>query len=466
MIDHYDVAIIGGGTGGLIAADAARNFGLKVVLIEKGRMGGDCTWTGCVPSKALIHAAKVVHHASTAETFGLTMPKQQIDMHKVRKYVMGAIQEIYQHETPEVLRGEGIEVLQGMASFVDSHTILVDQQAITAKKFIIATGSSPFIPPIRGLDSAAYFTNEEFFENTHLPKHLLIIGAGPVGCELGQAYHRLGAEVTLIDEALLPGEEQQVSEVLSKVFKKEGINFLAGLVDSVGQSGSDIVLSIGEQEIHGDMLLLAAGRKAAIQSLKLESAGVTTLEDGIVVDANLQTNVKHIYAVGDCVAGNDHFTHLAGWQAFQAVRNACLPGNDPGFSDSSPRGIFTDPEIAHVGPTEEKARQLYGDRVQVAHMPLDRVDRAVTHHDTEGYIKILYLANRRIIGATIVAERAGDAINEFVVAIDRKLKLEEAARSIHVYPTYGGSAQLLMSQAASQAILSGPLGAVIKAMAS
>ena len=465
MTEHFDVAIIGAGTGGIIASDAAQNFGLKVALIEKSRIGGDCTWAGCVPSKALIQVAKVAHHARTADQYGLMANPPTADMTKVRDYVTSAIEEIYQHETPEVLQSEGIEVILGAAQFMDPHTIRVDEGEITAKKIIIATGASPHIPTIDGLNEVEYFTTETIFENTRLPKHLLVIGAGSVGCEVGQAYRRLGAEVTLIDEALLPGEERQAADVIATVFEKEGVNFAPGLVESISEEGDEIILTVNGQKFRGDMLLLATGRKANVNGLNLQTTGVAFSAKGIEVDQHLRTNIKHIYAVGDCVAGNAHFTHLAGWQAFQAVRNAVLAGNDPGFSDTLPQAIFTDPEIARVGPTEAEARQKYGDKVQVAQMNLDRVDRAVTKNDTQGYIKILYLKNRRIIGATVVAERAGDVINEFVIAIDRKLKLEDAARSIHVYPTYGGSAQLLMSQVASESILGGATGSIIKALA-
>ncbi|KAA3645387.1 MAG: FAD-binding protein [Chloroflexi bacterium] len=465
MTEKFDIAIIGAGSAGLTAADAALRFGLKVALLEKERIGGDCTWTGCVPSKALVQVAKVAQHVRTAGDYGVDAGTTKVDMHKVRDYVMQAIEEIYQHETPEVLQAEGIEVILGPAQFVDSHTLQIGERKIIAKKIIIATGSSPYVPPIQGIDEVDYLTNAEIFDNTRLPQHLLVMGAGPVGCEIGQAYQRLGAEVTLIDEALLPSEERQVANVIAKVFEKEGLNFVPGLVDSASQNGDEITLKVGKDEIRGDMLLVATGHKANVDGLNLQTAGITYSKDGIVVNPHLQTNIKHIYAVGDCVADNAQFTHLAGWQAFQAVRNASLPGNDPGFSETMPWAIFTDPEIARVGPTEEEACQQFGDKVQVAHMDLDRVDRAVTKNDLQGYIKILYLNNRRIIGATVVAERAGDTINEFVLAIDRKLKLEDVARSIHVYPTYGGSAQLLMSQSASANIISGPAGSVIKALA-
>ena len=465
MTDQFDIAIIGAGSAGLTAADAALRFGLKVALLEKERIGGDCTWTGCVPSKALIQIAKVAQHVHRADEYGVRGGTTGVDMHKVRDYIMHAIDEIYQHETPEVLQEEGIEVILGPAQFLDSHTLQIDQRTITAKKIIIATGSSPYIPAIEGLEKVNYHTNADIFDNTRLPQHLLVMGAGPVGCEIGQAYRRLGAEVTLIDEALLPTEERQVAEVIANVFIREGLEFVPGLVDSASQNDGEITLRVGKEEIQGDMLLVATGHKANVGGLDLHAAGVTYSKDGIIVDRHLQTNVKHIYAVGDCVAGNAQFTHLAGWQAFQAVRNAILPGNDPGFSETMPWAIFTDPEIARVGPSEEEARQTFGDKVQVAHLNLDRVDRAVTNNELQGYIKVIYLNNRRIIGATIVAERAGDTINEFVLAIDRKLKLEDVARSIHVYPTYGGSAQLLMSQAASENILGGPAGSLIKALA-
>ena len=462
MADRYDLIIIGAGSAGLIAAGLAPRLEARVALVEKGRVGGDCTWTGCVPSKALIKAAGIAHDLRTAGDYGFTPHSPETDMSRVREYVRRTINEIYQHETPERLGADGINVIEGTARFLDPRTLQVGERSLTASKFIIATGAGPVIPPITGLEEIPYLTYEEIFDNDRLPEHLLIVGAGPIGVEIAQAYRRLGARVTLIDLGLLPAEEPEAAEVIGKVFEREGIRFVRGLVTAALNRGDRIVLRMGEQEITGDLLLIATGRKPSLQGLNLEKAGVAFTDEGIPVDKYLSTNIRHIYAAGDCVAGNLQFTHLAGWQGFQAARNALLPFNARVLGKPVPRATFTDPEVAQVGQTEAEARERHGESVHVAFRPMDRTDRAVTDNATNGFIKVVHEKNGRILGATVVAPRASEVITEFAMALERRLKLIDLANVIHVYPTYSMASMQVASDATLDGLLEGRLGPVIR----
>lgn len=464
MTDQYDLIIIGAGSGGLTAAEFAARLGVKVALVEKERIGGDCTWTGCVPSKALLKVAKVAHQVRTANDYGICVRQPAVDMAQVRAYVRQAVEAVYRHETPDRLAEQGIEVVMGAAHFLSAHTLQVGERAFSAKKFIIATGARPFIPSIPGLSTVPYLTYEQIFENDHLPERLIVMGAGPVGAEIAQAYRRLGAHVTLIDVGLLPAEEPEAAQVMSRVFAREEIQFVKGLATAVRQEGAEIVVNVEQQEFRGEMLLMAVGRRPNVAGLNLEQAGVNYSPQGIPVDDKLRTNIKHIYAVGDCVGDNQQFTHLAAWQGFQATRNALLPGNSQGFSQIVPRTTFTDPEVAHVGLTEAQARARYGDAVRVVLREMNRIDRAVCENDRDGFIKVIHHKDGRLLGATIVAGRAGEAITEFALALHHGLKLADLAAAIHVYPTYSAGAQQLAAQIAIDDFLDSWWGKVIQTL--
>ena len=465
-MESYDLIVIGAGSGGLTAAEFAVRFGARVALIEKAKIGGDCTWTGCVPSKALLKAARMAHEMRAVQQYGLCGGQPpRVDMVGVRAYIQQAIEEVYRYETPEHLSREGIEVVLGTARFVDAHTVQVGERTLTAKKLLITTGAYPFIPPIPGLDQVAYLTNLQLFENDHLPERFIIIGAGPIGSEIAQAYQRLGSQVTLIDVGLLPREEPEVAEVMGQVFAAEGINFVEGLVSATRQEGTEIILTVSDQEIRGDMLLVAVGRAPNVHSLDLDKAGVSHSTKGIPVDNYLRTNVKHIYAAGDCVAGNYQFTHVAGWQAVQAVRNALIPLNEKGVTDIVPWTTFTEPEVAHVGLTESQAREQFGDKIVVSRKPLARVDRAISDNYRTGFIKVVHQKNGRILGATIIAERAGEMITEYALAMKHKLKLLDLANTLHAYPTYSIGTQQLAGDAALQGILESTYGRVVTRVA-
>lgn len=460
-LPEYDLAVIGAGASGLIAADFAVQLGAKTALLEKGLIGGDCTWTGCVPSKSLIKVATVAHHARMASKYGVHVSAPAVDMTEVREYLRGTIQHVYKPTMPDALRKKGMDVLLGETRFLDAHTLKVGNEQIRTKKILINTGAEPRIPAIAGLADVPYSTYLQIFANDRLPQRMLIVGGGPIGCEIAQAYRRLGAEVSIIAEHLLPLEDPEVSEILSKVFAEEGVLRIHARAESAHQQGSEITVETKVGSVTGDLLFVATGRAPLVHNLGLEAAGVRYSGKGIPVNRNLQTNVRHIYAAGD-VIGGPQYSHLAGWQGFQAVRNALLPGNNAGMTEALPRITFTSPEVAHVGMTEKAARARFKDDLLIRTFDLGRVDRAVNEDDRLGLIKIIARKDGYIVGATIVGERAGETITELSIAMHNKLKLSDLAATIHPYPTYSTGVQLLATKMAFENAFSGTSGRLIR----
>jgi len=463
MSEIYDVVVIGGGAAGLTASAVVGELGKKVALIERERLGGDCTWTGCVPSKALLKVAKVVQSIRTAHKYGITVNEPVVEMGVVRDHLRHVIQEVYQHETPEETAKRGIEVIIGDAKFINAQTVQVDERRIQAKKFIIATGGRAAIPPIPGLDGVPYQTNATIFDNDRLPEHLLIMGAGPIGMEMGQAYARLGTQVTIIGDQIMPRDEPEAVEVLRNTFAGEGIEIIETLVTEVKQAGTSIVLKLKNgQEVQGDMLLVAVGRTPNIDTLDLEKAGVAYTKQGIAVNKQLQTNIPHIYAIGDVTTG-PKFTHYAGFQGAAAGRNALLPfGKANGHESVLPWVTFTDPEVAHVGLTEAEARQQYGEAVKVFSLPMAMGDRSVAEDDTEGFIKLVYRGSGDLLGATVVADRAGEMIIEYELVIKKKISLRTLVGVMHPYPTYSDVAHKAMSKLLVSELFGSTLGKLLK----
>lgn len=461
---EYDMAILGAGASGLIAADFAVQLGARTALLDKGPIGGDCTWTGCVPSKSLIKVAMVAHHARVASKYGVAASTPVIDMPKVRDYLRATIEQIYTPTTPESLRKKGMDVFIGPAHFLDPDTLQVGSERLRARKVLINTGAGPRIPSVLGLAEVPYCTYLKIFENDRMPEHLLVIGGGPIGCEIAQAYRRLGSRVTVIAQRLLPREEPEVTGLLDRIFAQEGIERIAARAESVRSDGDAIIVHTGVGEAIGDLLLVAVGRAPIVDGLGLEAAGVRYSERGIVVNDHLQTTARHIYAAGD-VIGGPQFSHLAGWQGFQAVRNALLPGNNAGMSAAMPHITFTTPEVAQIGLTERAAREKFIDGdLQIMTFDISKVDRAVNEDDHLGMIKIIARRNGIILGATIVGERAGEAISEIAVAMRNKLKLSDLASTIHPYPTYSTGIQLLATKMAVERAFSGRSGRIIRSL--
>jgi pyruvate/2-oxoglutarate dehydrogenase complex dihydrolipoamide dehydrogenase (E3) component len=457
----YDLAIIGAGAGGLTAAAFAKQLGAKVALVEKARIGGDCTWTGCVPSKALIKVARVVHEMQKATLFGIASTPPVVDMVQVRDYLRNAINHIYQSHTPEALAAKGIDILRGAARFINPNTLEIEGRRVGAGKFLITTGAVPKLPAIVGLSSVPYFTYERIFENDRLPRSMVVVGGGPQGMEIAQAYQRLGAQVTIVAEKLLPRDELEAVQLLQEVLEREGVHFVTGRVESVRRTGTDFVVATAREQVACDLLFMACGRKPVVEGLGLDAAGVRYTTEGIQVDNQLRTSNPHIYAAGD-VLGELQFSHLAGWQAFLAARNALLPGSSKGRTALVPWVTFTDPEVAHVGLTERQVRERYGEDITIGRWAMNATDRAVCDDDTDGFIKVIARKNGTILGATIVSHRAGESITEFIMAINQGMKVKDLAGPIHAYPTYSTVIQQLAAQMVLERMLAGLGGKAIR----
>ena len=457
MNASYDIVVIGAGSAGLTGARFAARLGARVALVERARVGGDCTWTGCVPSKSLIRAAAVAEEVRTAGAYGIDAPPPLADMRRVRGHVAGAIRSVYEAERPDALEAEGIDVVLGPARFTDPRTLLVGGRALTARRFVVCTGARAVVPPIPGLSESPYVTHESVFDVERLPEHLLVIGAGPIGLELAQAYRRLGADVTVMAADLLPREEADVRTFVDDRLARDGVRVRLGRVESVSTRSGAITVRGQAGEATGDMLLVAVGRRPDVEELGLAAAGVAHSAQGVTVDRYLRTSAAHVYAAGDALGG-PQFTHLAGWQGFQAVRNALLPGRAVGLPRVLPRVTFLDPEVATAGESEAAARARLGERLRVHRIDMSASDRAVAEGRTEGFIKVVTDHRGRILGAAIVADRAGEMIGELVLAIERDLRLSDVAAVVHAYPTWSSAVQQLAAKEAVDGFLAGRVG--------
>ena len=465
----YDLIIIGGGSAGLTAAGFAAQLGQRVALVEKHRIGGDCIWTGCVPSKALLKVAHVAQQMRSASRYGLTGTSPEVDLNAVMGYVRSTVDQVYSNETPESLRADGIDVVLGQARFLDPHTLEIGNggATLTARRILIATGARPLVPAIDGLGDVDFLTYESVWDLENLPQRLIVVGGGPIGCELAQAFCRLGAKVVLLEAAsrILLADDPEASELLGRRLVQHGVDLrLDSEVKRVWSGPDGIHVGLGEEEVVGDALLLAVGRRPNLSGLGLEQAGVDYGPEGSRVNPRLRTSQRHIYAAGDC-AGGYQFTHYAAWQGFMAVRNAFRLGPVKAVLDQVPWTTFTDPEVAHAGLTEEQARERFNGRLQVCHWPMEQVDRAVAEGESGGFVKVVHRPNGTILGATVVSPRAGEMIHEWSLAIDRGLKLADLANSIHVYPTYSTSTMQVAAHIQVEQLLAGTSGRVIRGLA-
>jgi pyruvate/2-oxoglutarate dehydrogenase complex dihydrolipoamide dehydrogenase (E3) component len=430
-----DFCVIGAGSGGLSAAAGAVQLGKSVVLCEKGEMGGDCLNTGCVPSKALIAAASAAHIGGRRD-LGINA-RPEADYAAVMGHVKSVIAAIAPHDSEERFTELGCIVLRGAATFEGPRRLRCGETLVNAKHFVIATGSSPAIPSIPGLEDVPVLTNETIWDNRTLPRHLIVIGGGAVGLELGQAHRRLGAEVTIVEAArLLGAEDEEAVAVLRAALLAEGVNLREGAAPkSARQDGADIVIDLGTEKLRGSHLLIAAGRKPNVEGLALETAGVEIGKRGILVDDRLRTANKRIFAIGDVVGGA--FTHVAGDQASTVIRNACFKLPAKRRDALAPRAVFTDPEIAAIGLGEKGARETFGDAIRIARWPFEDNDRAQAEKETEGFAKIIAHRNGRLLGAVIVGKAAGDTISLFSLALSNGLKISAFTKMIPPYPTRG-----------------------------
>ncbi len=433
-----DLCVIGAGSAGLSFAAGAAQLGRKVVLVEKGEMGGDCLNYGCVPSKALIAAASIAHAAREAQGFGVRLTEPAIDFPAVMDHVHAVIAAIAPNDSVERFEGFGVRVIRERAEFTGPRTVAAGAYEIAAKHFVIATGSSPVVPSIPGLDETPHFTNETIFANRTQPSHLIVIGGGPIGTELAQAFRRLGSATTIIDgQSMLNREDADAVEVVRKQLTADGVilreNGKIGRVDPTA-TGVCVRLATG-QKIEGSHLLVAVGRRANLDGLGLENAGVERDGGKLTLDARLRTTNRRIYAAGDA-AGGLQFTHLAGDHASTLVRNILFKTPARRRDALSPRSTYCDPELAAVGLNEAEAKAAHPD-CRTVKWPLKDNDRAQAERDTDGFIKAHIGKNGRILGATIVGRGAGDLIGLWAFALANRLKIGAMTAYIAPYPTRG-----------------------------
>lgn len=433
-----DICIIGAGSGGLSVAAGAAQLGAKTVLIERGMMGGDCLNTGCVPSKALLSAAKHFKAMSDGGKFGLSARETAVDFGKVHDHVHGVIAGIAPLDSVERFEGLGVSVIKAEAKFVSSRAVEAGGKRIEARRFVVATGSRAAVPPIPGLAETPHLTNETIFNLTDLPDHLIIIGGGPIGMEMAQAFRRLGSQVTLLEgfKALAKDDPELTSIVIDQV-KADGVDIREGVsITSVEQSENGIRVMLGGDTVEGSHLLVAAGRSPNVEDLGLEAAGVGFARTGIKVDERLRTSNRKIFAIGD-VAGGLQFTHVAGYHAGIVIRNALF--RIPAKVDLSavPWVTYTDPELAHVGLSEAAAQERFGARVKVLTWHLAENDRARAERDTRGFIKVVVGPKGKILGASIVGAGAGDLLQPWILALSQGMKIGAFTSMIAPYPTRG-----------------------------
>ena len=437
---EVDLAIIGAGSGGLSVAAGAAQLGARVVLIEKHKMGGDCLNYGCVPSKALIAAAHAAHAVRESGKFGVNGHEPAVDFAKVKSHVHGVIAAIAPHDSVERFQGLGVDVIQGEGRFVDARTITAAGRRISARRFVIATGSRAGVPPIKGLADVPYLTNETIFDLTECPARLVVIGGGPIGLELAQAHRRLGAKVVVVEAARIASKDDpEAVAVVRRQLQSEGVEIIEGAkIDTVTRHGNGVVVTLAAngsetRQIDATHLLVAAGRRPNVSGLGLDEAGITHGPAGISVDQRLRTSNKRVFAIGD-VAGGPQFTHVAGYHAGIVIRNALF--NLPAKADlrAVPWVTYTDPELAHVGYTEAQAAERDASATAIRWSFAEN-DRAQAELATNGFIKAVVGKGGGIIGATIVGRHAGELILPWVLAVQKRLKVGDMASIIAPYPT-------------------------------
>jgi len=437
-----DICVIGGGSGGLSVAAGAAQMGARTILIEKHKMGGDCLNSGCVPSKALIAAGEAAETVRRSGTFGVNGHEPDIDFARVHDHVHGVIAAIAPHDSIERFEGLGVQVIQGAARFAGPKEVEVEGRRIRARRFVIATGSSPALPPIPGLDVVSFLTNESVFDLKERPDHLIVIGGGPIGAELAQAQRRLGARVTLLEVASLMGrDDPEAAEVVRRRLIAEGIDLQEGIrIEALARKGNGIAVKVeagGEaEEIVGSHLLIAAGRRPNVNGLGLQAAEIDYSSRGIVVDKRLRTSNRKVFAIGDVIGGYQ-FTHMAGYHAGIVIRNALFALPAKVNHSAVPWVTYTDPEVAQVGLTEDQARERHGEAVRVSRWSFAENDRAQAERATEGFVKVVTGKRGRILGVTLVGRHAGELLQPWVLAMSQGLKIGAMAGIIAPYPTLG-----------------------------
>jgi len=440
-MDHFDLIAIGGGTAGLVTAAGGAALGLRVALVERHALGGDCLWTGCVPSKALIASAKLAHQMRHAERLGLVGASPAHAFQCVMERVRARRALVARHDDPQRFRDMGVEVILGEAEVTAADGVAVNGRSLQSKRIVLATGAIPSIPSIPGLEEARYLTHTTAFDQNALPQHVTVLGGGPIGLEFAQAYRRLGAQVTVVEmlPQLLPREDAEAVRVVHQALAGEGIVVhIATRVERVGRESGRLAVygrgvDGGEVRIATDQVFVATGRRPNTSGLGLEAVGVELDRGAVKVNAALRSSVKGIWAAGD-VAGGPQFTHVAEYHAKLVLRNAIFPFSSKVDYSAVPAVTYTDPEVARVGLTEAEARERFG-RVNVHRYPFADLDRAIVDGIDTGFVAIVTRPNGKILGATIVGSGAGDLLVPLVLAMKRGITLPSLARIVYPYPT-------------------------------
>jgi len=445
----YDIIILGGGSAGIVSGVMAGALGMRVLLIEKGKMGGECLNTGCVPSKALLHAARVAYTLRTVGEVGLkSVAVTREDAVGVMRHVRQTIRAVEGADaTAKLLRDNGVEIRHGRASFADPHTLHLKGERLTAANFILATGSSPKAPDIPGLEDAGYRTNQTVFDLDAIPEALLVIGGGPNGVEMAQAFGRLGSRVTLVQnrERLLPRDDVELASALAAVLREEGIDIrFSASVESVrGENGRKVAVITQHDDrdvIVCDEVLATVGRVPNTSGLNLEAAGVGYDAKNVKTNGQLQTTAPHIYACGDLL-GHDQFSHMAEYEAKTVVRNIIFPGQSRADFHLSPWATFTDPEVVHLGLTEEEAK-AQGLAYEVYRQPFAQNDRAITDNEARGFVKVLTSGlGGKILGVHIFGPRGSELMHEWILAMKHGHSIRDIADLVHIYPTLSMACQ-------------------------
>jgi pyruvate/2-oxoglutarate dehydrogenase complex dihydrolipoamide dehydrogenase (E3) component len=442
-VTKADICIIGGGSGGLSVAAGTAQLGLKTILVERADMGGDCLNTGCVPSKALLAAAKRAQAHRKGDIKGITAHEPEIDFAAVKSHVLDTIQAIAPHDSQERFEQLGVQVIRAEGSFGSPDTLTAGEHTIKARYFVVAAGSGPAVPPIPGLDKEQILTNETIFDLREQPEHLLIIGGGPIGIEMAQAHRHLGCAVSVFDMGkILPRDDQANVEIIRHSLTGEKIDLYEGiLVKGVKHTNSKVVLTIEKdgliENITGSHLLVAAGRKPNTDGLCLEKAGIDYNNGGIIADDRLRTSNRKVFAIGD-IAGGPQFTHIAGYHAGIVIRQVCFGMFWTKVNYRAlPWVTYCDPELAQVGLTEAEARKAYDDNITVVEQSFNENDSAIAEKTTKGQIRVVTDKNGRILGASIVGPQAGELIGIWGLAISSGLKIRAIADMIIPYPTLG-----------------------------
>lgn len=434
-----ELAVIGAGSAGLVTSAGAAMLGRKVVLFEPGPMGGDCLNYGCVPSKAILTAAHKAHEVRQAAKWGVQVGEPKIDFAQVRRHIAGAIAAIEPNDSQERFEGLGVQVIRERAQFKDERTLVSDSAEVTAKRIVIATGARARIPNISGMDRTPYLTNETIWDLADLPDHLVILGAGPIGMELGQAFARLGSKVTILEAgAALARLEPEHADLAVNSLKADGVRVVVGTraqAVAPAASGIKVKTSLGEV-IEGSHLLVAIGRQPNVEGLGLENAGIEVDAGGVVTDDKLRTTNKKVFAAGD-IAGKGALTHLAGWHGSVIVRNLYFGVPTKQSSNPIPQAVYTDPPLASIGLTEAEAREKHGQKVQVARWSFDENDRAIAEGDTRGGVKIIVGKGGKLLGVHAAGARADDLIQIAQAVMVNKGTIRDLTSPVAAYPTRG-----------------------------